>query len=114
MVALPTNPSATGTQPGTAGPPGTSLPPPPTGNCDLINAIKDLTREVREFKEAYKQVNRDRLQKVGLDRPADQSAVDAGLARLKAAQAGRTVERQLAELKQAQAGSAPPTAVAAR
>jgi Sec-independent protein translocase protein TatA len=112
MLPSPTNPSATGAQPGTGG-------PPPTNGCgDLVNAIRDLTREVREFKEAYKQVNRDKLQKVGLDRTPEQQTVESGLARLKAAQAGeavgmgRDVDGQLAELKQAQTGSTPTTVVA--
>jgi hypothetical protein len=115
VVPSPINPSSTGTPPGTGG------PPPVTTNCDLISAIKDLTKEVREFKEAYKQVNKDKLQKVSLDRFPE---LDASLARLRAAQSGNTaaadpqsgVDRQLAVLKQAQAGppARPTTAVATR
>jgi len=122
MVPSPINPSATGMQPGTGGPPGTGAMPPGPGSCDLISAIKDLTREVREFKEAYKQVNKDKLQKVSLDPSPEGNTVDDRLARLKAAQAGSTagaeprgaVDRQLAVLKQAQAGSRPAMAVATR
>jgi hypothetical protein len=107
ITGAPTPTPASPLSSGTSGGPGSGSTSGPgttaTASDPLIQAIKELTKEVKEFKEAYKKVHN-----IARNESPERKAVDEALVRLKADEGVRmasddsrsAIDRQIALLKQ--------------